>query len=88
MKLKLIEPLRDLFKDEVRRIGADLDMPKTSGAASRFQGRGWRYAFWARSLGSVWRSAGGGEILCGAQGAGCTRKSGRALRAAAGDRLA
>src|SRR5271166_2220002 len=27
MKLKLIEPLRDLFKDEVRRIGRDLDMP-------------------------------------------------------------
>ncbi len=27
MKLKLIEPLRDLFKDEVRRIGRDLRMP-------------------------------------------------------------
>ena len=27
MKLKLIEPLRDLFKDEVRRIGRDLEMP-------------------------------------------------------------
>ena len=27
MKLKLIEPLRDLFKDEVRRIGRDLGMP-------------------------------------------------------------
>ena len=27
MKLKLIEPLRDLFKDEVRRIGRDLKMP-------------------------------------------------------------
>ena len=27
MKLKLIEPLRDLFKDEVRRIGRDLQMP-------------------------------------------------------------
>jgi GMP synthase (glutamine-hydrolysing) len=26
MKLKLIEPLRDLFKDEVRRIGRDLGM--------------------------------------------------------------
>ena len=26
MKLKLIEPLRDLFKDEVRRIGRDLKM--------------------------------------------------------------
>jgi GMP synthase (glutamine-hydrolysing) len=26
MKLKLIEPLKDLFKDEVRRIGKDLDL--------------------------------------------------------------
>jgi GMP synthase (glutamine-hydrolysing) len=27
MNLKLIEPLRELFKDEVRRIGLDLDVP-------------------------------------------------------------
>ncbi len=28
MKLKLVEPLRDLFKDEVRAIGAELGIPK------------------------------------------------------------
>lgn len=27
MKLKLLEPVRDLFKDEVRRIGAELNLP-------------------------------------------------------------
>ncbi|MBX9769502.1 MAG: glutamine-hydrolyzing GMP synthase, partial [Bdellovibrionales bacterium] len=28
MKLKLVEPLRELFKDEVRRVGAELGIPK------------------------------------------------------------
>jgi GMP synthase (glutamine-hydrolysing) len=36
MKLKLIEPLRDLFKDEVRRIGRDMGMPE--GLAVRILG--------------------------------------------------
>jgi GMP synthase (glutamine-hydrolysing) len=34
MKLKLIEPLRDLFKDEVRRIGRDLGCRRDPRAAA------------------------------------------------------
>jgi len=40
MKLKLIEPLRDLFKDEVRRIGRDLAMPTEILERQPFPGPG------------------------------------------------
>ena len=40
MKLKLIEPLRDLFKDEVRRIGRDLGMPDDILGRQPFPGPG------------------------------------------------
>jgi len=40
MKLKLIEPLRDLFKDEVRRIGRDLTMPAEILERQPFPGPG------------------------------------------------
>lgn len=40
MNLKLLEPLRELFKDEVRQIGAKLGLPKTITERQPFPGPG------------------------------------------------
>ncbi len=40
MKLKLLEPLRDLFKDEVRKIGSELGLPQSLIGRHPFPGPG------------------------------------------------
>ncbi len=46
MNLKLCEPLRLLFKDEVRRVGRELGMPEHLITRHPFRDRGWQYVFW------------------------------------------
>ncbi len=61
MKLKLIEPLRDLFKDEVRRIGRDLGMPEEMLATPAFPGARTGRAHSGRSYAGARGTAAGGR---------------------------
>ena len=40
MKLGLVEPLRELFKDEVRRLGVELGLPRDDGLSPSVPGPG------------------------------------------------
>ncbi len=48
MKFQLVEPLRELFKDEVRKLGVDLGLPHDMVYRHPFPGQALVCAFWVK----------------------------------------
>ena len=65
MNMKLIEPLRELFKDEVRKVGAELGIPDSILWRQSLPRSGaWPSAWWERSPASGWTFCAGQMSSC------------------------
>ena len=57
MNLELIEPLRELFKDEVRKVGGELGLPhRLIHRHHHFRGQVLPFAYWVKLRPRDWRS--------------------------------